>query len=48
MENYLEDLLREITPTQDFMEYFKEVIIEKWEKEHSEFDQARKLGEKRL
>lgn len=30
------------------MNYFKDVIINKWKAEHSEFEQARKLDEKKI
>ncbi len=48
MERYLEELLRSITPTQEYAKYFKENVIEEWEIEHAEFEEARKLGEIKL
>jgi hypothetical protein len=47
-ERYLEELLKSITPTQEYAKYFKDNVIEEWEIEHAEFEEARRVGEIKL
>jgi hypothetical protein len=48
LEKLFEDLLKEMTPSESFVDYFAENVIEMWEKEYRQFDNNRIKARKRL